>query len=138
MDDPDEMTDLTIERELALLDAGIPVDVIPLRTPNREAALMRQMEQERRQGTAPLRYGGAASQADYGFGNCARIRSRSCRNAASNSATQHSWHRCGSKPAGTARVLHRGQSSTGDFITLVTPQYANSLQYRRLNDACPT
>ncbi len=51
-DDPDEVTDLTIERELALLDEGIPVYVIPLRTPKREAAVVRRMEQERREGTA--------------------------------------------------------------------------------------
>jgi hypothetical protein len=40
VDDPDEVTDLTIERELAYqLEEGIPVYVIPLRTPERTEAL---------------------------------------------------------------------------------------------------
>jgi hypothetical protein len=40
LDDPDELTDLTIERELAYqLEEGIPVYVIPRRTPERTDAL---------------------------------------------------------------------------------------------------
>ena len=39
-DDPDTVTDLTIDRELELqIEQGIPVYVIPIRTPERAAAL---------------------------------------------------------------------------------------------------
>jgi hypothetical protein len=50
LDDPEEVTDLTIERELALIEAGIPVYVIPLRTPKREAALRQRIDRECREG----------------------------------------------------------------------------------------
>jgi hypothetical protein len=47
LDDPDEVADLVMERMLALqLDEGIPVYVIPIRTPERVARLRR--EQGRR------------------------------------------------------------------------------------------
>ena len=43
--DPDIVSDLTIERELALqLDEGIPVFVIPLRTPERIAELVQRQQ----------------------------------------------------------------------------------------------
>lgn len=42
VDDPDEVTDLVIERELELqIDEGIPVYVIPIQTPERALATMR-------------------------------------------------------------------------------------------------
>jgi len=45
LDDPDVVTDLTIERELELqIEVGIPVYVIPIRTPERAAKVLRQME----------------------------------------------------------------------------------------------
>ncbi len=48
LDDPDVVTDLTIERELELqIEAGIPVYVIPIRTPDRTSRVMRQMERLR-------------------------------------------------------------------------------------------
>ena len=51
VDDPDEVVDVTIERELALQqDEGIPVHVIPVRTPERLAALQR-----RERATRPLK-----------------------------------------------------------------------------------
>lgn len=44
VDDPDEVTDLVIERELALqIDEGIPVYVIPVQTPERAHATMRRV-----------------------------------------------------------------------------------------------
>lgn len=44
-DDPDDATELTIQRELALqIDEGVPVYVIPIRTPERVEALMRQRD----------------------------------------------------------------------------------------------
>ena len=53
VDDPDEVTDLTIERELELqIDEGVPVYVIPLRTPERVAKLA--AEQRTRQQTPPV------------------------------------------------------------------------------------
>ncbi len=43
IDDPDMVTDLTIDRELELqIERGMPVYVIPIRTPERVAALRRQ------------------------------------------------------------------------------------------------
>ncbi len=46
-DDPDEVTDLVLERELALqIDEGIPVYVLPLRTPERVAELLRQQQRQ--------------------------------------------------------------------------------------------
>jgi len=57
VDDPDEVTDLTIERELALqADEGIPVYVIPLRTPARTEALRKHLADRRRRplGLPPL------------------------------------------------------------------------------------
>lgn len=53
LDEPEEVTDLTIDRELALLEQGIPVYVIPLRTPKKEAVLVRRMEAQRRAGALP-------------------------------------------------------------------------------------
>jgi len=45
-DDPDTVTDLTIDRELELqIEQGIPVYVIPIRTPERAAALWRHQQQ---------------------------------------------------------------------------------------------
>jgi hypothetical protein len=42
VDDPDEVVDLVIERMLELqLDEGVPVYVIPVRTPERVAAMLR-------------------------------------------------------------------------------------------------
>jgi hypothetical protein len=53
VDDPDEVTDLTIERELQLqIDEGVPVYVIPLRTPERVAKLV--AEQRTAQHTPPV------------------------------------------------------------------------------------
>jgi hypothetical protein len=53
VDDPDEVTDLTIERELQLqIDEGLPVYVIPLRTPERVTKLV--AEQRARQQTPPV------------------------------------------------------------------------------------
>lgn len=46
IDDPDEVTDLVLERELELqIDEGIPVYVIPIHTPERVAELLRQQRQ---------------------------------------------------------------------------------------------
>jgi len=43
LDDPDEVVDLVIDRELALqIDEGLPIHVIPVRTPERVAALRKQ------------------------------------------------------------------------------------------------
>jgi hypothetical protein len=54
LDDPDEVTDLVIDRMLELqLEKGIPVYVIPIRTPQRVAAL-RQHPQERAVPAFPL------------------------------------------------------------------------------------
>lgn len=47
IDDPDEVTDLVIERELELqIDEGIPVYVIPIHTPERVAELLRQQKRQ--------------------------------------------------------------------------------------------
>jgi aspartokinase-like uncharacterized kinase len=43
LDDPDEVTDLVIERENQLLiDEGLPVYVIPIRTPERVMAMLQE------------------------------------------------------------------------------------------------
>jgi hypothetical protein len=48
-DDPDEVLELVLERELALqLEQGIPVYVIPIRTPERTAALLDRHARESR------------------------------------------------------------------------------------------
>jgi hypothetical protein len=48
LDDPDEVVDLVIDRMLELqLDEGIPVYVIPIRTPERVAKLSKQLREER-------------------------------------------------------------------------------------------
>ncbi len=48
LDDPDEVTDLVIERMLALqLDEGVPVYVIPIRTPERVAKLRREQARQK-------------------------------------------------------------------------------------------
>jgi hypothetical protein len=53
VDDPDEVTDLTIERELQLqIDEGVPVYVIPIRMPERVAKLV--AEQRKGQQTTPV------------------------------------------------------------------------------------
>ena len=42
VDDPDEVTDLVIERENQLLiDEGLPIYVIPIRTPERVMAMLK-------------------------------------------------------------------------------------------------
>ena|SRR5579883_1423039 len=47
VDDPDEVTDLVLERELELqIDEGIPVYVIPIHTPERVAELLRQQKRQ--------------------------------------------------------------------------------------------
>jgi hypothetical protein len=49
VDDPDEVADLVVERELALqVDEGLPVYVIPVRTAERVAALPQQHRYEKR------------------------------------------------------------------------------------------
>jgi hypothetical protein len=47
VEDPDEVTELTIERELALLEQGVAIAVIPLRTPERTAAVRHDGERQR-------------------------------------------------------------------------------------------
>jgi hypothetical protein len=55
LDDPDEVTDLVIDRMLELqLEQGIPVYVIPIRTPQRVAALRQQHALERAVPAFPL------------------------------------------------------------------------------------
>jgi len=46
LEDTEPVVDLVIEREL-LLDEGLPVQVIPLRTPERNAAIVEELEQVR-------------------------------------------------------------------------------------------
>src|SRR5688572_12303562 len=49
LDDPDEVSDLVIERENQLLvDEGLPVFVIPIRTPERVAALLQEARAKRK------------------------------------------------------------------------------------------
>ncbi len=49
LDDPDEVADLVMERMLALqLDEGVPVYVIPIRTPERVAKLRREQARQKR------------------------------------------------------------------------------------------
>jgi hypothetical protein len=48
LEDTEPVVDLVIERELELLlDEGLPVQVIPLRTPERNAAILEELEQVR-------------------------------------------------------------------------------------------
>ena len=48
LEDTEPVVDLVIERELELLlDEGLPVQVIPLRTPERNAAILEEQEQAR-------------------------------------------------------------------------------------------
>jgi hypothetical protein len=48
LEDTEPVVDLVIERELELLlDEGLPVQVIPLRTPDRNAAILKELEQFR-------------------------------------------------------------------------------------------
>ncbi len=48
LDDPDEVVDLVIDRMLAMqLEEGIPVYLIPIRTPERVAKLARQQREYR-------------------------------------------------------------------------------------------
>jgi len=47
LDDPDEVTDLVIERELEYqIELGVPVYVIPIRTPERVAKLRREQARQ--------------------------------------------------------------------------------------------
>ncbi len=59
VDDPDVVTDLTLDRELALqIDQRLPVYVIPIRTPQRTAAARhQQLSQDvvRGENVAPIR-----------------------------------------------------------------------------------
>ncbi len=50
--DTDELVDLVIEREMALQEEGVPIHVIPLRTPERDAEVRDQVAKER--GHTPL------------------------------------------------------------------------------------
>ncbi len=50
VDDPEQVLDLVIHQVLALQEDGIPIHVIPLRTPEREAAML---EAERRAAAGP-------------------------------------------------------------------------------------
>ncbi len=43
----DELVDLVIEREMALQKEGVPIHVIPLRTPERDAEVREQVARER-------------------------------------------------------------------------------------------
>lgn len=45
--DTEPVVDLVIERELELLEEGLPVQVIPRRTPERNAAIIEELEQAR-------------------------------------------------------------------------------------------
>jgi len=47
LEDTEPVVDLVIERELALLEEGLPVQIIPLRTPERDAAIVEEQEQAR-------------------------------------------------------------------------------------------
>lgn len=47
LEDTEPVVDLVIERELELLEEGLAVQVIPLRTPERNAAILREQEQTR-------------------------------------------------------------------------------------------
>ncbi len=48
LDDPDEVLDVVLDRVLTLqLDEGVPVYVLPLRTPERVAALRRELTTQR-------------------------------------------------------------------------------------------
>jgi hypothetical protein len=47
LEDTEPVVDLVIERELELLEEGLPVQVIPLRTPERNAAIWREQERAR-------------------------------------------------------------------------------------------
>lgn len=46
--DTDELVDLVIDRELALQEQGVPIHVIPLRTPERNAEVRAQVAEERK------------------------------------------------------------------------------------------
>ena len=47
LEDTEPVVDLVIDRELELLEEGLPVQVIPLRTPERNAAILKEQEQAR-------------------------------------------------------------------------------------------
>ena len=47
LEDTEPVVDLVIERELELLAEGLPVHVIPLPTPERNAAILRAQQQAR-------------------------------------------------------------------------------------------
>ncbi len=54
LDDPDEVVDLVIDSMLALqLEEGIPVYVIPIRTPERAVALAQQLREQRLRPSLP-------------------------------------------------------------------------------------
>ncbi len=46
--DTDDLVDLVIDREMALQEQGVPLHVIPLRTPEREAQVRAQVAKERK------------------------------------------------------------------------------------------
>jgi hypothetical protein len=48
LEDTEPVVDLVIERELELLAEGLPVHVIPLPTPERNAAILRAQQEARR------------------------------------------------------------------------------------------
>jgi hypothetical protein len=49
LDDPDEVADLVMDRMLTLqIEEGLPVHVIPIRTPERLAAMLARRESEER------------------------------------------------------------------------------------------
>src|SRR5512142_1497208 len=50
--DTDELVDLVIEREMALQQDGVPIHVIPLRTPERDAEVRDQVARERAHATS--------------------------------------------------------------------------------------
>lgn len=53
LDDPDEVVDLVIDRMLTLqIDEGLPIHLIPIRTPERTEALLRRQRQ--REGSEAL------------------------------------------------------------------------------------
>lgn len=61
IDDPDEVVDLVIDRMLELqIDEGVPVYVIPIRTPERVAAL-RQHQRPRERSAAQLPFSSAST-----------------------------------------------------------------------------
>jgi hypothetical protein len=48
LEDTEPVVDLVLERELELLTEGLPIHVIPLRTPERNEAILRAQQEARR------------------------------------------------------------------------------------------